>query len=232
VYEKRIEELVGRQLAEYRTERIHVDLTPAERQVYDEHYAVYAAYIRAQELYRRGQHWWRELHRLSTIDSEARRAVLARQQIQRILAAAKGKVNALDRLLREHLQEHILIFSESNEVVYQLSARYLIPALTHETKAAERKEILEAFQAGRYRAIVTSKVLNEGVDVPEAKVAIVLGGNAGAREYIQRLGRVLRKVGNKQAVLYEVVVRNTVDVRRAQRAQRASRPQPAALGEA
>jgi superfamily II DNA or RNA helicase len=220
VYEKRIDELVGRQLAEYRTERIHVDLTPGERQAYDEHYAVYAGYIRAQQLYRRGPHWWRELNRLSAIDSEARRAVLARQQIQRILAGAEGKVSALDRLLREHLQEHILIFSESNEVVYRLSARYLIPALTHETKAAERKAILEGFQAGHYRAIVTSKVLNEGVDVPEAKVAIVLGGSAGAREYIQRLGRVLRKVGARQAVLYELVVRNTVDVNRTQRRRR------------
>ena len=66
-------------------------------------------------------------------------------------------------------------------------------------------------------AIVTSKVLNEGVDVPEAKVAIVLGGSAGAREYIQRLGRVLRKVGNRQAVLYEIIVRKTVDEARAQR---------------
>jgi superfamily II DNA or RNA helicase len=160
------------------------------------------------------------LNRLSAIDSEARRAVLARQQIQRILAGAEGKVSALDRLLREHLQEHILIFSESNEVVYRLSARYLIPALTHETKAAERKAILEGFQAGHYRAIVTSKVLNEGVDVPEAKVAIVLGGSAGAREYIQRLGRVLRKVGARQAVLYELVVRNTVDVNRTQRRRR------------
>lgn len=220
VYEKRIDELVGRQLAEYRTERIHVDLTPAERQAYDMHYAVYAGYIRAQQLYRRGPHWWRELNRLSAIDSEARRAVLARQQIQRILSGAEGKVSALDRLLREHLQEHILIFSESNEVVYRLSARYLIPALTHETKAAERKATLEGFQAGQYRAIVTSKVLNEGVDVPEAKVAIVLGGSAGAREYIQRLGRVLRKVGARQAVLYELIVRNTVDVNRTQRRRR------------
>jgi superfamily II DNA or RNA helicase len=218
VYEKRIDELVGQQLAEYRTERIRIDLTPEERQRYDSFYAVYAGYFRAHQLPRKhGPQWWLELLRLSAIDPDARRAVLARQHIQRMLAAAEGKLVALDRLLREHLHDRVLIFTESNEVVYQLSARYLIPALTHETKVAERKEILEGFQTGHYRAIVTSKVLNEGVDVPEAKVAIVLGGSAGAREYIQRLGRVLRKVGNKQAVLYEIVIRNTVDVGRAQR---------------
>lgn len=217
VYEKRIDELVGQQLADYRTERVRVDLTADERQRYDAFYNVYATFFRARNLHRQGPGWWLELLRLSAFDSDARRAVLARQHLQRLLAASENKLNALDKLLREHIHERVLIFTESNEVVYQLSARYLIPALTHETKAAERKAILEAFQSGRYQAIVTSKVLNEGVDVPEAKVAIVLGGSAGAREYIQRLGRVLRKVGNKQAVLYELIVRKTVDESRAQR---------------
>jgi superfamily II DNA or RNA helicase len=217
IYEKRIEELVGHQLAEYRTVRIRVDLAPEERQRYDEQHAIYAGYLRTHQLYRYGPRWWVELQRRSALQTDARRALLARQQIQRLLAVAQEKFATLDRLLREHLCEQVLIFTESNEMVYRISAAYLIPALTHETKAAERKEVLEGFQTGRYRALVTSKVLNEGIDVPEAKVAIVLGGSAGAREYIQRLGRVLRKVGNRQAVLYEVIVRNTVDVGRAQR---------------
>jgi superfamily II DNA or RNA helicase len=53
--------------------------------------------------------------------------------------------------------------------------------------------------------------------VPEAKVAIVLGGTASAREYIQRLGRVLRKAGSRQAYLFEVLVRDSVEVGRSQR---------------
>ncbi len=58
--------------------------------------------------------------------------------------------------------------------------------------------------------MVTSKVLNEGVDVPEASVAIVVSGSASQREHIQRLGRVLRKgSGGKQAVLYELITRGT-----------------------
>lgn len=218
IYEKRLDDLVGQQLAEYRTERLRVDLTPAERQRYDADYAIYADFFRSRELPRKhGAKWWRELMRLSAFDDEARSALLARQRITRLLAGAEGKLVTLDKLLNEHCQERILIFTESNEVVYQIARRHLIPALTHETKAAERKAILEAFQTGHYRALVTSKVLNEGIDVPEAKVAIVLGGNAGAREYIQRLGRVLRKVGNQQAVLYEIIVRKTVDESRAQR---------------
>ena len=217
VYEKRIDELVGKQLAEYRTEHIRVELTAEERVRYDADHAIYARFVRERGLFRMGPRWWSELMRLSSLDQQARNAVLAHQRLSRLLASATNKLDALDRLLREHIHEHILIFTESNDVVYHLSRRHLIPALTHETKAAERKESLECFQAGDYPVLVTSRVLNEGIDVPEAKVAIVLGGSAGAREYIQRLGRVLRKVGNREAVLYEIIVRDTLDTGRARR---------------
>ena len=124
---------------------------------------------------------------------------------------------ALDALLREYVAERVLIFTEHNAVVYDIAGRHLVPPITHETGAAERKHILDGFQAGHYRVIVTSRVLNEGVDVPEAKVAIVLGGTSGAREYIQRLGRVLRKVENRQAVLFEVIARRTIEESKSQR---------------
>jgi superfamily II DNA or RNA helicase len=219
IYEKRIDDLVGKQLADYRTERLRVELTASERQQYDADYAIYARFIKERKLYLHGPRWWLELMRLSSLDPKARAATLAHQRVGRLLSAAAEKLATLDRLLQEHRHERILIFTESNEVVYRLSQRHLIPALTCETKAAERKQLLEGFQRGDYGALVTSKVLNEGIDVPEAKVAIVLGGSAGAREYIQRLGRILRKVDNRQAVLYEIVVRDTVDVGRARRRQ-------------
>ena len=66
-----------------------------------------------------------------------------------------------------------------------------------------------ASAAGEYPVIVTSRVLNEGVDVPEASIAIVLSGTGSPREYIQRLGRILRRSEGKRAVLYEVVAEAT-----------------------
>ena len=125
----------------------------------------------------------------------------------------------MDNLLREHNDRPMLIFTAHNRFAYQIARRHLIPVITHQTKVAERKAILDGFRNGQYRAIVTSKVLNEGVDVPEAKVAVVLGGSATAREYVQRLGRVLRKHGNQEAVLYEVIARGTVDEGIVQRRQ-------------
>jgi superfamily II DNA or RNA helicase len=73
----------------------------------------------------------------------------------------------------------------------------------------ERTEILKGFAEGRYGAVVTSRVLNEGVDVPEANVAIVLSGSGSVREHVQRLGRILRKARDKRAVLYELVTADT-----------------------
>jgi superfamily II DNA or RNA helicase len=221
VYTKRVEELVGQQLAHYRTERLRIDLSPGERAQYDVDFAIYMGFVRARRLHERhGPGWLFELMRLSSFDTEARRAILARQRLQRLLAHAEGKFAALEALLRENVSERILVFTEHNATAYEVARRYLVPVITHETSAAERKHILDGFQAGHYRVITTSRVLNEGVDVPESKVAIVLGGTSGAREYIQRLGRVLRKVENKQAVLYEVIARKTIEEGRAQRRRR------------
>ncbi|MEK6234308.1 MAG: helicase-related protein, partial [Planctomycetales bacterium] len=63
--------------------------------------------------------------------------------------------------------------------------------------------------AGELPFLAASKVLNEGVDVPAANVAIVLSGSGSVREHVQRLGRILRRAKDKQAVLYEVVTENT-----------------------
>ncbi|NDJ62376.1 MAG: DEAD/DEAH box helicase [Chloroflexi bacterium] len=218
VYELRIDDLVGTRLAQYRTERLRIDLTPNEQTLYDQDFAIYSSFFRARNLPRtHGPNWLLELMRLGAIEPEARRAFLARQRIQRLLATCSGKLATLDKLLREYAHEHILIFTEHNIAAYTIAKQHLIPVITHETKAAERKQTLDRFRSGTYPAIVTSRVLNEGVDVPEAKVAIVLGGTASTREYVQRLGRVLRKVGNRQAVLFEVIARGTIEENQARR---------------
>jgi superfamily II DNA or RNA helicase len=64
--------------------------------------------------------------------------------------------------------------------------------------------------------VVTSKVLNEGVDVPQAGVAVIVSGNASVREHVQRLGRILRRGraadgSEKRAVLYELLTRATTE---------------------
>jgi superfamily II DNA or RNA helicase len=96
-------------------------------------------------------------------------------------------------------------------MVYRISRRFLVPAITHETGVKERRQWLEAFNKGEVLALVTSKVLNEGVNIPDASVAVVLSGSGSTREHVQRLGRILRKFPGKEAILYEVVTQDTTE---------------------
>ena len=80
--------------------------------------------------------------------------------------------------------------------------------------------MLTRFREGRLRAVVSSRVLNEGLDVPDARVAILVGGALGTRELVQRIGRVLRPAAGKRAQVYELVTSATIDDRRAEARRR------------
>ena len=90
--------------------------------------------------------------------------------------------------------------------------------------------MLKAYREGQIRALVSCRVLNEGMDVPDAEVAIILGGTQGAREHIQRIGRILRPNPGKRAQVYEIVCRGTLEVRQSiTRSRSLAAPIPAAV---
>ena len=137
----------------------------------------------------------------SAQSEEGRRAMKAYRNQKKISLGTDSKLRVLQELLIKHKNDKTLIFTAENEMVYQISKDYLIPAITHETNVKERKFWLDAFNNGDVLALCTSKVLNEGVNIPDASVAIILSGSGSSREHIQRLGRILRKKGDKQAIL-------------------------------
>ncbi len=76
---------------------------------------------------------------------------------------------------------------------------------------SERDFLIKQFSSGTYHALVSIKCLDEGVDVPPARIAIMLDNSGNPREYIQRRGRVLRKYpGKDQAVIYDIIVEPVV----------------------
>lgn len=203
-------ELSGDYLAEYETVRVEVELTPEERDAYDQARATYRDYVRRMgiRMGNRGQGWSEFIMRAAT--SEAGQEAMQAYRAQRRLAfAASAKIDYVEHLLDHHNNDRTLIFTENNATAYDVSRRFLIPAITHQTKVSERSEILAGLAEGRYTAVVTSKVLNEGVDVPDANIAIIMSGSGSVREHVQRLGRVLRKRGDKRATLYELVTADT-----------------------
>jgi superfamily II DNA or RNA helicase len=146
---------------------------------------------------------------LSSRSAEGRRAMAGYRRQRELAVAASAKLDYLEHLLYVHRQDRAIIFTQDNRTAYAVARRFLIPAITHQTKVRERSEILSNLSSGVYGAVVTSKVLNEGVDVPEANVAVVISGSGSVREHVQRLGRILRKKDGKQAVLYELVTSGT-----------------------
>ncbi len=211
VYRKDILELSGEYLAEYDTERITVKLGPDERAEYAAERAIYTGFLRAQGIRMSSPTGWSEFIMRSAASAEGRRAMQAYRRQRELAFAAPAKLELLDQLLHEHRRDRVLVFTEDNATAYAVSRRFLAPVITHQTKVTERSEILARFADGRYGVVVTSKVLNEGVDVPDANVAIVLSGSGSVREHVQRLGRILRPREGKRAILYEVVSGDTVE---------------------
>jgi superfamily II DNA or RNA helicase len=202
--------LAGTYLAPYELVRIPIELTAHERFEYAQADAVYRDFLQKHRLPMRSpEDWQRFVLVASTSHSGGREALLAARRRREIQGGAMRKGVTLENLLRKHWNDRCIVFTKSVEEVYALSQRFLIPGITYETPARERKEILDRFREGRYRSIIASDVLNEGVDVPEANVAIILAGSASHREYVQRLGRILRPKDGKQATLYEMVTADT-----------------------
>jgi superfamily II DNA or RNA helicase len=211
VYAKGIKELAGEYLAEYVVERVTVSLTPAEQEEYKQARGTFYDFIVDHGIVLDGLAGWHRFVRESARSRKGRQAMLAHQRSKKLALGTSAKLRTLDFLLKKHARERVIIFTSDNDTVYAISAAFLIPAITHQTPTKERKAILEGFNRGDYLALATSKVLNEGVNVPEASVAIILSGSGSIREHVQRLGRVLRKREGKQAILYEVITAGTVE---------------------
>jgi superfamily II DNA or RNA helicase len=209
VYRREIKELAGDFLADYRAERLYVELSAEEAEQYQAAREVYRRFVEDRGISMGGPHAWQRFIQESCRSKEGRAAFQAYREQKRLSLAAPAKLRVLETLLERHRRDRVLIFTYDNATVYQIARRFLVPAITHQTKVKERRLTLERFHAGEYQTVVTSRVLNEGVDVPAANVGIVLSGSGTVREHVQRLGRLLRKYGDKQALLYEVVTRNT-----------------------
>jgi superfamily II DNA or RNA helicase len=217
VYRLEAQQLAGEYLADYIIERIEVDLSPTESELYRRERDVFRSFVRMKNIPFGSIDGWKTFVMHSARSEDGRRAMKAYRNSKKIALGTDAKLRVLQDLLVRHSRDKVLIFTAENEMVYRISNDYLVPAITHETNVKERRFWLEAFNRGDVAALATSKVLNEGVNIPDASVAIILSGSGSSREHIQRLGRILRKKENKQAVLYEVIARNTTEERISER---------------
>ena len=209
VYRRDIVELAGEYLAEYETVRVSIELGPDERAEYDEQRQIYLEFLRGSGVRLGSRTGWNDFLMRASRSEAGLRALAAYRRQRELALASPEKLHYLELLLERHRNDRMLIFTEDNATAYAVSRRFLVPVITHQTKVRERSEILEKFAKGEYGAVATSKVLNEGVDVPDASIAVVISGSGSVREHVQRLGRVLRRREGKQAILYELVSAGT-----------------------
>ena len=216
VYELAVSDLAGRFLASFDAITLHLDLTDGERRTYEELMSVFrGAFVQFRRLVPEGS--WQDFARAAARSAEGWRALSAFRQARKLLAFTSAKRQALRSLLNRHQGSRTLVFTADNESAYAIARAHLIMPLTCDIGAQERHDVLARFRTGELRALVSARVLNEGLDVPDAGVAIVVGGTLGEREHLQRVGRLLRPAPGKRALVYELVSRRTMEVAQARR---------------
>ncbi|MFP4133697.1 MAG: DEAD/DEAH box helicase [Halothece sp.] len=219
VFRKTPQSLSGDALARYKTVEIKVKLSPKEKEIYQEAIKTRNQFLKQKRISLSNLKGWQLFVKESARSQEGRRAMLAHREAKEIALGTESKLRVLTELITRHSPEPILIFTNDNATVYRISQDFLIPAITHQTPVKERHFILQKFKMGEYKTLVASHVLNEGVDVPDVRIAIILSGTSSTREYVQRLGRILRKgkMKDKQAILYEVIAEETSEERSSER---------------
>jgi superfamily II DNA or RNA helicase len=211
VYELRIDQLTGEFLAPFDTVVLHLDLTSEERTHYESLMAVFRDVMHRFRRFHPGA-TWDEFARVAGRTDDGRRAIAAWHRARKITAFPQAKRTMVGALLARHRTTRTIVFTADNPTAYAISREHLIMPLTCDIKRKERERVLDLFKEGKLCALVSAQVLNEGLDVPDAEVGIIVAGNKGEREHVQRVGRVLRPRPGKRALVYELVVRSTAEV--------------------
>ena len=141
----------------------------------------------------------------------------------RILSMAEAKISSIRNLLNSvKVKDHFVVycgdgrlFDEQSEAVryIQFVKQHLdsMGIKTSQFTASEnmdrRMELVDMFNRGQIDSLVAIRCLDEGINIPSIKSALILSSNDDYREFVQRRGRILRKYnGKKSADIYDVIV--------------------------
>ncbi len=203
VYFSSTEDLVKRNyLAPYRIVQIKVELKPAEKQKYLDllkRFKQLAKNRKVSEL----------LTLLKKGDQEASEALKIYNEMRKIVNMSESKIDVIKDILEKEKGKKILIFTQYVDQAKEIARRYNTLLLTGETSDKERKAILDTFKKMSAGVLVLTTVGDEGLDIPDASVGVLVAGTGSKRQFIQRLGRLLRPKEGKVATLYEIIVKGT-----------------------
>ncbi|NVB85203.1 MAG: DEAD/DEAH box helicase [Kofleriaceae bacterium] len=219
VYALAIEELVGDGLAPYKVETVDIQLDRNERERYRVMRGQFNRFYSQTQRENPGASW-REVVRIAQRSPHGRDAMVAWRGSRAVIAYPEGKRAALRQLLAKHAGDRVLVFTADNATAYTIARDLLVMPITCDIGRAERELMVERFRTGESSVLVSSQVLDEGFDVPDAEVAIIVGGTGSERRHVQRIGRVLRPRPGKQAHVYELAALASVEIRQVESRRR------------
>lgn len=169
-----------------------------------------------------------KLYRMKDTDAEvAETYERLLQKRAEIIKNASNKLSVLSNILDEMIvkgqMENLIIFvspQQKEDVLKMLECKGVVHhQLTQEEGNVPRKEynglterqyIIELFEEKKYQALVAIKCLDEGIDIPSACRGILMSSSTNPREYVQRIGRIIRQDKDKKiAYLYDICVEST-----------------------
>ena len=142
----------------------------------------------------------------------------------RVISMAEEKTNRIDEIInRISEKDHFVVYCGDGRLFDADSGMELrhIQAIkrvltAHGFKASQftatenmtdRMELVDAFNKQEISALAAIRCLDEGINIPSIKSALILSSNDDYREFVQRRGRILRTYGNKEfANIYDVIV--------------------------
>jgi superfamily II DNA or RNA helicase len=143
-------------------------------------------------------------------DDEAVGSLLRRRA--EILNGATSKLAALAGLFKPGSEDHhVLVYTSPSRLADSLlllgrRARMRVRRFTYREDRSEREEILREFDESRLQALVAIRCLDEGVDVPSTRTAVLMASSSNPREFIQRRGRILRRYPGKDfATIHDLI---------------------------
>ena len=173
---------------------VEVGLTEEEQRRYDKFTRQISATYRRHQ---KGEDVEDRLHRLL-------------RERARVSTGATARLPAAVRLVDQHKRARLIVFHEqidaANILTRTLANRnHRVAAYHSGLGPAVRQDNLRMFRRGEIDVLVTCRALDEGINVPDASVAVLVASTASTRQRIQRLGRVLRPAsGKEQALVYTI----------------------------
>ncbi|MEM1774257.1 MAG: DEAD/DEAH box helicase [Acidilobaceae archaeon] len=205
IYHKTASELADQGfLAPFIIRRVSVNMTIEEMKKYEE-------LKRRFQILARNRKFSELVEEAKRGDKSAIEALKIHADIRDLIQYSEAKLKAVVDLIKKELEKgsKIIVFTQFREQAEEIARRANALLLHGELSVRERDETLRRFRTAKTGVLVVTTVGDEGLDIPDVNIGIFVSGTGSRRQFIQRLGRLLRPAPGKKAVLYEVVVRGT-----------------------